>query len=75
MTLSAPKCIGLSPIKPFLIRIKELPHIRDSTIRYTHFCLVGCIEIIAHKPCKSRLNNSDYWAFVLNFVASKFSLL
>ena len=35
--LKPPNCKGVSPTKPFLMRMKELPQISDKTIRRLHF--------------------------------------
>jgi hypothetical protein len=35
-----PKCKGVRPNNPFLIKIKELPQIKESNKRKTHFLTV-----------------------------------
>lgn len=46
----APNCIGVKPINPFFISIKELPQIRESTIKINHFLFLKCIlKIVSYK--------------------------
>ena len=44
----APNWYGDKPINPFLIRIKELPHIKESTTNKVHWsclvCIVFCLK-------------------------------
>ena len=44
MVLKAPNWYALKPNKDFLIRMKDVPHIKESTIRYNHFTFICFIE-------------------------------
>ena len=47
----APTSIALRPNNPFLIRIKELPHINDSSINRLHESTFGfLIMLFKHSP-------------------------
>jgi hypothetical protein len=43
MIRNEPNCIGVKPIRPFFIKINELPQIKERTIRSTH---LSCLDSI-----------------------------
>ena len=50
--LKDPSCTGVNPTNPFLIRINELPHIKDNMTRYTHLSVLFCMTLIEKRKVR-----------------------
>ena len=56
-----PNCIGVSPINPFFIKIKELPQIKERTVRSTHLSCLDSIKISLRQNSNYFLNGTAFF--------------